>query len=375
VIDKSVEHTRFGAVLKLLRQRELGGLVVYSNGVCDILRPSFLRYVAGFGPMGPNNAAIISSSGEVVLVVEPAWDSRRAKRQSWIEDVRGTQDFPESLSTILQSLGIQNSVGLSGGSQMPRSAYAAIEQHCRVSVADDLLESIARTKSLEEIELVRKTSRSADVGLEAFCKSARVGVSEFELVAEVEYAMRCAGADDVFILLSSAPHNTAMRAPTDHCLSAGDIVIAEISPVCRGQFTQLCRTIVVGQPSAVLVEKYQLLVKAFEKAMSAMRANVPASIIASTIDDVLTEAGYGPYCKPPYMRTRGHGFGVGSVAPGGIIDAGTTQPLIEHQVIMIQPNQFIPETGYLACGETVLVLASGVERLSQSEAKLYVSEN
>ena len=43
--------------------------------------------------------------------------------------------------------------------------------------------------------------------------------------------------------------------------------------------------------------------------------------------------------------------------------------LERHQVVAVHPNQYIPETGYLACGETVLVTDAGVERLAKTETK------
>src|SRR5262249_45301799 len=153
-----------------------------------------------------------------------------------------------------------------------------------VERADDIVEAIAREKSAGELALVRKAAAAADAGFEAFRRASRVGVREFEIVAEVEHAMRAAGADDNFILLSTGPHNTAMRAPTDRQVAAGDIVIGEITPVCEGQFIQLCRTVSVGTPATALVERYELLMRAYAQALDAMRASAPASIIASTID-------------------------------------------------------------------------------------------
>jgi Xaa-Pro dipeptidase len=92
------------------------------------------------------------------------------------------------------------------------------------------------------------------------------------------------------------------------------------------------------------------------------------------MNQVIGEAGYGTYCGPPYMRSRGHGFGVGSIAPGAELTDKMQTLLERHQVVAVHPNQYIPETGYLACGETVLVTDTGVERLSETETKLYVKE-
>src|SRR2546430_9254889 len=36
------------------------------------------------------------------------------------------------------------------------------------------------------------------------------------------------------------------------------------------------------------------------------------------------EAGYEKYCRPPFMRVRGHGLGCGSFAPGSLEDDNQT---------------------------------------------------
>jgi Xaa-Pro aminopeptidase len=357
-----------------MRERGLGGLLVYSDGTCNILRPSYLRYFAGFAPMGPNNCAVVSSRGETALVVQPVRDAGRATRHSWISDVRGADEVVDELRDVMHRLGIAGPVGLADGGLMPFPVRAALERDVAIHPADDIIERIAIEKTPAEIALIRKTAAAADAGFEAFRGASRVGVAEYEIVAEVEYAMRRAGADDNFILLSTGPHNRAMRAPTDRRVASGDIVIGEITPVCDGQFVQICRTVSVGPPAAPLAAAYDLLARAYDAAAARVRASVPASIIASTIDSVLTGAGYGEYCRPPYMRTRGHGFGVGSVAPGALIDADTTAPLVHQQAVVVHPNQYLPDTGYLACGETLLVTDTGSERLSRTANVLYVNE-
>jgi Xaa-Pro dipeptidase len=360
--------------VRLMRERGLDGLVVYSDGTCNILRASYLRYFAEFPPMGSHNAAVISPSGDTVLVVTPEWDVHRVKMHTWIEDVRGATEFTAAMSEALRRLAVKGRVGLAGGREMPFPLYSSLAKLVAVDDADDLVEVIAREKSAEERALIARAAAAADAGFEAFRAASRIGVREYEIVAEVEYAMRRAGADDNFILLSSGPHNKAMRAPTDRRLERGDVVIGEITPVCDGQFIQLCRTVSVGAPSPSLVRDYALLMRAYDAAVNTVRAGVPASIIATTIDDVLSDAGYREYCQPPYMRTRGHGFGIGSVAPGALIDADTREPLLADQVVVVHPNQYLPETGYLACGESIVVHDDAAERLAKTETKLWVNE-
>ena len=72
---------------------------------------------------------------------------------------------------------------------------------------------------------------------------------EFELAAELYCHMKGLGAEDNFLLVSASQHNLAVRAAGDRVLDVGDIILSEITPCYRGQFAQLCRTTVIGEPT------------------------------------------------------------------------------------------------------------------------------
>jgi Xaa-Pro dipeptidase len=360
--------------VRLMNQKGLNGLIIYSKGVCNILSPSYLHYFAELRPMGARNAAVVAKSGEVVLLVEPAWDSFRAAAKSWIKDVRVGSDFVKDLTGIMRKLKISGPVGVVGSKEMTQEVYSGIKKEADPQMADDIIEEITKEKTERELEIIRKVARIADAGSDAFVNGARVGVREYELVAELEFAMRSEGADDIFILMSSGKHNDEMHEPTDRRLREGDVIIGEITPVFEGQFIQLCRTVFVGKPSPVLFEKYDILIRALDESLKVIKAGAPASGITIAMNQIISEAGYGKYCRPPYMRSRGHGFGVGSIAPGGEITDTMQVNLERHQVVAVHPNQYIPETGYLACGESVLVTDTGIERLAKTDTKIYVKE-
>src|SRR5262249_15532034 len=246
----------------------------------------------------------------------PGGEAARAARHPWTPDVVGPDALADAVLDPSGGLDIRGRVGLAGGREMPYPIYAGLSQALSLEPADDLIDEIARQKTPADLERVRRASAAADAGFEAFRAAARVGIREYEIVAEVEYAMRLAGAEDNFILLSTGPHNRAMRAPTDRRVERGDIAIGEISPVVDGQFVQLCRTVSVGAPSDALVTAYDLLLRSYRSSVEQVRAGVPAALVATTIDDVLTEAGYGEYCRPPDMRTRGPGLRRRYPAPG-----------------------------------------------------------
>ena len=365
------DNIKRSKALELMAQKGLNGLIIYNDGTNSILLPSYLHYFSEFKPLGPRNAAVLSKSGEVALLVDPAWDCLRASEKSWIGDVRGSSNFLGDLLGLVREFGIKGPVGLAGSGTMVQEIYAGLKKEADLRSADDLIEEIAREKTEQELEIVRKTARIADIGSTAFLKRARAGIREYELSAELEFAMRSAGADDIFILMGSGKHNVEMHEASDRRLREGDIVIGEITPVCDGQFVQLCRTVVLGKASPVLIEKYDILIRALQESLKQMKSGAPASIITTAMNRVISDAGYGTYCRPPYMRSRGHGFGVGSIAPGAEITESMKVSLESQQVVAVHPNQYLPETGYLACGETVMVTETGVERLAESETRLF----
>jgi len=370
----SNKSNKLKKAIELMEKKDLEGMIIFSNGTCSILKPSYLHYFSEFRPMGQRNAAILSKSGDIVLLVEPYWDKIRASKKSWINDVRGAKDFTEELKEILRELNIKGSIGLVGSKEFPFRIYENIKNNLNIIPADEIIEEIAKEKTERDIELIRKTARIADLGAEAFIKSSIVGIREYELSAEIEFAMRSNGADDIFILLSSGKHNSEMHEPTDRRLREGDIIICEITPVCEGQFIQVCRTVVLGKPDPILIEKYRILIFALEESLKEIKAGKPASLIPMIMNQIISNKGYSKYCAPPYMRSRGHGFGVGSIAPGPEIDEKMETILEKHQVLAIHPNQYLPETGYLACGETVMVTEEGYEKLTKTETKLYIKE-
>ncbi|MDP2644152.1 MAG: M24 family metallopeptidase [Desulfobacterales bacterium] len=362
---------KLNRVVELLDQRVLDGLIIYSSG--PTMGPKYLHYFSEVKPLGTHNAAVVTKAGDVTLLVEPQWDTLRVSEKGWIKNIIGSSNFLKDLDDVLRKSKITGSIGIVDSTAIPADVYSVIADKAKVEVADDLIEKVAFERVSEEIELARKTARIADIGFKACLANARVGIREWELLAEIEYAMRAAGADDCFNLIGSGKHNHSGHAATDRKLREGDTLIFEISAIC-GLYIQLCRTIVLGEPSNIVLEKYALLVQALEESFKEIKPGVPAGLIAKAQNTVLRAAGYGEYCRPPYMAKRGHFTNMVYHAKDRNLTENVKTILTSGQAVIVHPNQYLPETGYLMCGETILVTDTGFERLSETEAKVYVKE-
>jgi Xaa-Pro aminopeptidase len=330
---------------------------------------NYVAYLTDFISVGPQTVLLLRQSDEAVLFLSPTWDIPRAQEECRLTDVR---PFNELWSRLSQSHG---KAGLIGRESIDISLYGAIVNALdQVPVnAKEILETMARCKSAFELERLKRAAAIADAGVQALHEDARPGLKEFELAAIVEHRMRYLGAEDNFGMVVSNSHNQALHPPTDRVVQPGDIIIGEITPCIGGLFVQICRSMVLGDPAPVLRAKYAILEGAMELGMDAAKTGAPASAIADAINGALVEAGYEQYCRPPFMRVRGHGLGCGSSAPGNLEDGNSTK-LESGMTFIIHPNQYLPETGYLTLGDTVVMTETKAESLMQTSWDLYVKD-
>jgi Xaa-Pro dipeptidase len=362
-------ESRLSKIRQAMRGKGLQTLLVFDSGRHNFLRMNYVAYLTDFISVGPETMLMLPLQDEPTLFLSPAWDIERAKEESWVKQVEPWNNLWNRLSDHI------GKAGFAGRDAMNVDLYEELVKSLNQPPvnAKDILENMARRKSAFELERLRRAATIADAGVQALHDDARVGLKEFELAAIVEYKMRSLGAEDNFGMVVAHQHNQALHPPTDRIVQSGDIVIGEITPCIGGLFVQICRTMVLGKPAPVVNEKYAILKTAMGLGMEAAKTGAPASAIAAAINGTFVEAGYEQYCRPPFMRVRGHGLGCGSFAPGSLEDNNQTE-LEEGMTFIIHPNQYLPETGYLTLGDTVVMTKMNAQSLMRSSWEIYVKE-
>ena len=361
--------TRLSQVRWAMREQGLHTLLVYESGRHNFLRMNYVAYLTDFISVGPQTMLVLLLDDAPGLYLSPVWDIPRAQEESWVSDVRPFKDFWTRLAEI------SGKVGVIGREVMHVDLHDEIVKALKQTPvnAKDIIENMARCKSEFELERLRRAAEIADAGVSALHEQARVGLKEYELAAIVEYRMRSLGAEDNFGMVVANNHNQALHPPTDRVSQPGDIIIGEITPCIGGLFVQICRTMVLGEPPPAVREKYAILKTAMGFGMEAAKTGAPASAVAAAINGTFIEAGYEKYCRPPFMRVRGHGLGCGSFAPGSLEDDNKTK-LEEGMTFIIHPNQYLPETGYLTLGDTVVMTKTKAQSLMKSSWEIFVKE-
>ena len=357
---------RLDAICARMHQESLDLLVTLHDGAHFIEKPDPVMVLSGFKSLGPC-AAVLARDGTTTLIVTPSWDAARAAEGGPDTRIIAADDVVDGLKDIVDA---ERPTGIAGLSATPWAIAHRVAQFLpRARAADAMVFDVARRKTAAEIANAREATRIAELGYRHLLDIARPGMSEDELAVETRWFTKSLGAEDNFLLLCAGPHNRAVAPSNGRKLQAGDIIVVELTPSYRGQLAQICRTIVLGPASDMLTRKYELVVRAMNAGIRVARPGAVMADVCSAINTVLEVEGYGEFCHPPHIRRRGHGLGFGTIQPGDVaLDNAVV--LETDMLFMIHPNQYLPETGYLLCGEPVLITAGGAEPLTARQAEL-----
>jgi Xaa-Pro dipeptidase len=359
------------AIRKQMQEQGVDLMLGFHDGGHFIEKPNAVMVLSGFKSIG-HAMVILPGEGEATVVVNPPWDAERAAEQAAPNHAVGANDLLSALADYLSLQPVTPSrVGTAGLSSMPwrieERVTALFQGEARAM--ERIVFGGARRKTADQIAKARVATRIAERGYDQLLKVARPGLREDELALELRHTMKTLGAEDNFLMLCAGAHNHAVQPSSGRRLEAGDVILAEITPSYMGQMAQICRTAVLGKPGESLRRGYELVVRSMENGIAMAGPGRTMADVCRAIDSVLEAQGYGEYCHPPHIRRRGHGLGFGSNLPGDV-SLDNMVKLEADMFFVIHPNQYLPETGYLLCGEPVLITVDGAERLSARMATL-----
>ncbi|MDE0991241.1 MAG: Xaa-Pro peptidase family protein, partial [Pseudomonadales bacterium] len=234
--------------------------------ICVSVAPETHYYLAGYDAwVGVNSpqALVFSTAGvdEPTLIVRNV-DTRLAAETTWLPDVRNYQLFTDDFSELVA--GIVREKGWTGGRiAMELQSYAlnaalyselaSALKPAEIFDATRLLGDLRIIKSETEMRYVREAAGYANLGLDAAREALRVGVTEIEVAAAVEGAMREAGSDYWAIPteISSGTRTPGGHAtPRHRIIESGDIVHFEFAGVSHRYHATAVHTMACGAPNS-----------------------------------------------------------------------------------------------------------------------------
>lgn len=356
----TIDRNRLQQLTSLMAERKWDLLLLYGH----TWRKDFFRCLVNVNFSGPHAVAALDRSGEVQVIVSDPWDFEA------LSDGDHTAFAPDFTAALRRLVAKSPNAGVAvAGMELMQARF--VEAVGKPVSATLDVEELRRVKSHEELASIRKAAALSDSGYRRFVAAAEVGMTEYELVAEVESYLKANGAEDNFMLIASGGTEVVgMKPPAERKLRKGDSVTTELTPQVDGYWAQICRTLVMGEPSAPQLESYAIFAEARQAAEDVLKPGVNIADVARAQNDVFRKYGYGDYTGPKYTRVRGHNLGLHpDENPYVLEDVNYT--VKEGMVVIAHPNTYLPLSGYMVFGDTLLVTANGCVSLNSTERKLF----
>lgn len=310
-----------------------------------LTKPANMQYLTGDGRLCA--FAMITRQGQVALGV-PTTDVEDVSRLASYDQIVGFEDevgMIHAIAHFFEHFGISSGVvgleftfvtqSMRAMLTHPHAKPAGVE----VKDATPILSSVRMVKEPGEIEAIRRAGNVVAQGMQAAVKAVRPGVSETQIAAEAEHAMRYAGAEDFArSYVASGPRtNLAHGLPGDRALQSGDLVMIDLHPVVAGYSVDMCRTVCAGRPSEEQRRAYDLYRRAQEATIARARAGVGIGELESTMHGYLKEAGHGNHIFGPPLHGVGIEFEEAPLPAGHAFFHGEKEPppLPENVVVSI----------------------------------------
>lgn len=244
-----------------------------------------------------------------------------------------------------------------------------------VAEATDLVHNLKLVKSATELSYIRQASQIADTAMQVFVDSLQAGRSELEIAGEIYHSLLTSGsglAASPINLVSGERSCFSHGAPTERRLRVGDFGSVEYGATFKRYTSTIGRQFCLGSPTPRMRELYDLVRRASDACIAAIRTGVPAVVPHEAAKRVIADAGLD-HCR---VHTTGYGLAPGFPPTWGEplhMLGGSTYTLQAGMVVTVEPPVFIGEERLGArIIDNVLVTETGCELLSRCRRDLIV---
>jgi Xaa-Pro aminopeptidase len=235
--------------------------------------------------------------------------------------------------------------------------------------ASAVLARLRSIKDADELAALVRAGRGADETFRRICSLPFEGRREEEVAADLAALLVEHGhaRADFTIVASGANSASPHHEPGPRAIRAKDVVVMDFGGQLGGYFSDTTRTVVVGEAPSGFVEVYDLVRRAQEAAIAAVRPGVSAQDIDRAARSVIDAGGFAER----FFHRTGHGIGLEVHEPPYIVEGNETA-LEPGMTFSIEPGIYLEGRFGVRIEDIVAVTAGGVDRLNRSTRDLQV---
>jgi Xaa-Pro aminopeptidase len=131
-----------------------------------------------------------------------------------------------------------------------------------------------------------------------------------------------------------------------------------------GYNADMTRTVVKGEPDIEIIEMYEAVMEAQERAISIIRSGIVGASVHQEIVDLFKEKGYESNSRG-FMHNLGHGVGL-DIHEKPVLGPGGSE-LMDGNVITVEPGLYYKGKGGVRLEDMGAVTSSGFDRFTSFE--------
>ncbi|MFB0567620.1 MAG: M24 family metallopeptidase [Candidatus Bathyarchaeia archaeon] len=240
----------------------------------------------------------------------------------------------------------------------------------KLKAQSQLVWELRKVKDKTELSYMRKAAKITNKGIRRAAEVIKPGIREYEVAAEIEYAMRKLGSEGVAFetIVASGPRSAYPHGGcTDKKIKKGEFIVLDLGAKYQHYRADLTRTLLIGKPSQKQAKIYENVRKAQQKAFESLREGVKAKDADALARKIIKQAGYDKY----YVHSLGHGVGL-DVHELPTLTPESKDLLKAGNVITVEPGIYIVGFGGVRIEDTVLIHKEKAERLTEATYDLSV---
>jgi len=348
-----------------------------------VLAPANTYYVSGFRAITYSRPVLVVVSEQPVLII-PELEESHARLRSAIRTIRTYSDMAlggltgksTSQLAIDLTVDVMRDLGLRGKRVGFEPTSFTVDGHAYLSQAwgeplvpvKGLVERQRTVKDEEELHLIRVGCELAEHGMRVEVDDSVPGATEVEIMARGNAAMLEVAArrfPDLHITSGSRPVSGEKAVlphsiPSGRRLQRGDVVIHGTGCVVEGYYSEDERTIFVGSPTPEQRRLFDVMARAQEAAVDAIRPGVKCKEIDRAARSAIEQAGYGPQ----FTHRTGHGIGI-DIHEAPYFSASDETVLQAGMVMSVEPGIYVDGVGGFRHSDTIIVTESGADVLTK----------
>jgi Xaa-Pro dipeptidase len=230
-----------------------------------------------------------------------------ARQRTWVQDIRGWSTPAELMKTFLgalKDLGLKDKVVGFDVHTVPAfllHKFQTLNPNIKLVENEEVTMRLRYYKDDYELERMREAARVADIGLKAGLEAVRTGVTESQVAAAAEGAMRNEGAErfGASTFVDSGPNSMCLHgAASTRKIQEGEVVIVDVHPVVAQYSCDVARTTVCGEPTVQQKRALKTYVDAQGETLARLKPGMKVGDITKTFVEIVSAMPYGAAFVP-----------------------------------------------------------------------------